>query len=427
MSFTAALKNQGYASFIVARLVSEAGDSIHQIAMLWLVYEVTGDPVLLSLAAVAAVIPHVLLSLPGGALVDSWNKKRVMIVSEMIRGGAVLAIPLYGDGPLLVQVVIAVGIVEGVSEAFFKPAQQAILPNLVASDNLDSANALSNMIGRTSQMFLIVGGAVVAVAGSFLAFYANAATFFASAVVLLFIPTAAGKSVDEETEDGETDARSSYVEQGHEKLADIRAGISFISSREILLSILVIDLVLNVAFTPLAVVLPVLTETVLHQESFTFGLIFGTLMAGRLFGGLVTRYFEDDIGDVRGQVIVGTLILGGVAFSGVGLLPRLPFTPIVGILVAMFLFGTLFGVGQISTNTLLYRVIPEDKRGIVFAVLIAMGNVTAPLSIAAAGPILEFVNPLDLLVAQSVLILVVGAWALSTELYGFHDALASDQ
>lgn len=421
MTFRAVLGERRFLLYWSARVVSQVGDSIQEIAMLWLVYEVTNDPGLLSIVALAAVLPQVLLSLPAGVLVDKWNRKHVMVVSEVVRAVVVLAIPLVGRGPYLVPVVVGVALVEGVFEAFFSPARQAIIPSLVDDEELDSANTLVNIGGRASQLFYAVGGVSVALFGSFLSFYVNSATFVVSSVLLVGVPASAGAVA------GASEERAAGMRaRAREAVADIKSGLRYLVDARVILAVLVFDLALSAVISPLSVVLPVYTSRVLEGGSVAFGFLLAVFIAGRIVAGGLVRAGESYIPAYRGRIVVVTIVLAGVVFAAIGVAPQLVEEVFAAVVASLILFGALFGVVQITGNTLLHKSIPDDKQGIIFSVLIAVGTATGPLAIAVIGQALELVAPQPVVLIQGAIVVAVGLWGVTTPVFGFRDADVAD-
>lgn len=423
MTFRAVLSQRSFFQYWVSYIITEIGSNIQVIAVLWLVHDVTKDPMLLSLAAAATFIPEVVFLLPAGALVDRWNRKHVIIVSEIVGGVAVLAIPLVGLGPYLVHVIVAVGLVEGITRAFSRPARKAIIPSLVDDDELDSGNTLIIVGGRISQLFYIFSGFFIAVFGSFLAFYINSITFFVSVILLLGVPTSCGQ-VDTETDD--EDSTAGVIDSSKETLSDIQRGLRYLLDARVVLAAIVLDLALHSVIAPLSVILPVYTTSVLQGDSVTFGFLLGLFVVGRLIAGGFVRLGESSIMLYRGRIIVFSIFLTGLTYLSFAFTPQLTTGAIMIMVGMMVLFGTFFGIVQIVGNTMLHKVIPDEKRGIVFAVLLSVGAATGPLSIIAAGPALEVFGLHLVIIVQGVLLLAVGAWCTTTPLFSFRDAEVTD-
>lgn len=410
MSFTRLLKTRGFLLYWVAQITSRIGDSIHEIALLWLVYDVAGDPTLLGAVVVAQLLPNIAVTLPAGSIVDRWNKKYVMVIAETIRAVSVLAIPLVGQGSpsLLIPVVIGVAALNGLMEGFFEPAREAILPELVSEEQYDSANVLSNLTARLAQLFYIVGGIIIALEGSFVAFYINSGTFIFAAAVYLFMPIGAVKDED-----------AAAFDAG-EMLSDIRNGLSYVSTQRLLLTFIVIESLLGGIVSAMSVILPIHASRLLGGGSELFGLLLGAFAVGLLVGTLCVRALESHVPDYRGRIITSCLAVSGVMLVGVGVAPQAVASNL-GSFVPLFAFGIFLGIVTITGNTLLYLVIPEDKRGMVFSVMLTVGQSVGPVFVVAVSLALDVVSTSMVFLVLGAATTGLGVWTLATPLWSFTD------
>jgi MFS family permease len=400
------LQERGFAALWLAEAVSRLGDGIHEIAILWLVYEVTGDPVLLSLVVVSSVLPSVLVSMPAGVLVDRLNRVHVMIVAHVVRAGVVLAIPMVGDSPGLVAVVVAVAAIASTMEAFFRPAREAIVPNLVGQENLDAANSLLQITDSASKMLYAAGGIVVGVFGSFAAFYVDAASFLVSASLLVAIPAAAG-STESRGDKSLTDAVG----------ADVIDGLRYVWQRRVLLSVVLMWTLTGLAMGPLGVVIPVFTRSTLNAGSTVFGLLYAAIYVGIFVGSLLLSRFDAVVAQNRGRFIVVGVVAAGSAFSAAAILPIHVPTPLVVAGLA-FLVAGLFVVCIWVPARAITQEVPDDVRGRVAAVVSATGTATLPIGVALVGPALTVLSAREILIAEGVLLVVSGLALAFTPLAG---------
>ena len=173
------------------QLVSALGDRIHQVALAFVVYGATESAFAVGLIFLVATLPNLLFGPIAGGLVDRWDHREVMIVSDLLRAGLVLLIPLAAVTNLALAYPI-VFLVTTVS-IFFRPAKGAILPRIVAQDDLIPANS-ALWVGETfADIFgYAVAGLFVALLGSQLplAFWVDSVTYIASAVLIASISVA---------------------------------------------------------------------------------------------------------------------------------------------------------------------------------------------------------------------------------------------
>jgi MFS family permease len=175
-----------FSAFWLAGTVSLFGDRLHQIALGVMVLAVTGSALQTGLVFLAATLPNLLLGPLAGTFVDRWDQKRVMIASDLLRAGLVLLLPFVVEANVLL-VYPLVFTVTSVS-LFFRPAKAAILPRIVARDDLIPANGaiwtgetLADIAGYP------LAGVFVAFLGTnlALAFWVDAMTYIVSAVLLV--------------------------------------------------------------------------------------------------------------------------------------------------------------------------------------------------------------------------------------------------
>ncbi|MFW5917998.1 MAG: MFS transporter [Haloferacaceae archaeon] len=395
----ALLRERGFAALWLAQLITRIGDSIHEIALIWIVYEVTGDPTLITVVALASFTPGVVLSIPAGVVVDRVNRRYLLVAAEGIRGVVTLAIPFVGEGPYLIPVVVAVALIASTMETFFGPAQQAMIPRLVSPADLDAANSLNNLTLSTSRLFYALGGVIVGFGGSFLAFYINAATFLLSALVLLAIPAAAGVP---EVEAG-TERSSPSL------LAEAREGFRFIRESPALVSVITMGVFIDFAFVPLVVVLPIFAATVVGGGSVTYGLLLGSYFAGTLVGNLLISPLRGFVNAHRGPVMVGSTMFTGLGVTLAAIVPTVAPFPLAGAALGLALAGAANPFFNVPLITYTQLSVPDEKRGKVMSVMRLGITGAAPIGIALAGPLVEAFGPVAVLLGIGAVIGIAGA------------------
>jgi MFS family permease len=175
-----------FSAFWLGQTISLFGDRLHQIALGVLVYGATNSPLLTGLVFLAATLPNLLLAPIAGTFVDRWDQKTVLVVSDLLRAGLVLLLPLaalQGIGYVypLVFAVTAVSI-------FFRPAKAAVVPRIVRPDELMAANSATWMSDTMADLIgFPLAGLFVAFLGPSLplAFWADSATYVISAVLIV--------------------------------------------------------------------------------------------------------------------------------------------------------------------------------------------------------------------------------------------------
>ena len=183
--------DSSFSALWTGQLVSLIGDRVHQVALATLVLVATNSPLAVGAVFLISTLPNLLFGPIAGTLVDRWDRREVMVVSDLLRAGLVLLIPIAAVTDL-VLVYPLVFLVTTIS-IFFRPAKAAIVPRLVGGADLVAANSALSI----AETFADIGG--FALAGLFvallgsqlpLAFWVDAATYVASAVLIATIAVA---------------------------------------------------------------------------------------------------------------------------------------------------------------------------------------------------------------------------------------------
>ncbi|RBI59165.1 hypothetical protein DMJ13_23620 [halophilic archaeon] len=409
MALRRTLSHRSFRRLWFGQLASRIGDSVHEIALVWVVYEVTGDPTLLSLTFVASFLPTVVLSLPAGAIVDRINRKWVLVSSDLVRATVVLAIPYVGSGPLLIPTVLAVAVVTGVVDAIDGPARGAFVPRLVPDEDLDAANSLIRTTSSLSQVLFAAGGVVVALFGSFVAFYVDAATFLVSAAFVATIPGKHGEPNREASTDAET---VSLRERGRSAVgnmvADVRSVLRFVRERPVLLNLLVLQAVLQFAVAPINVAVPVFAPTLAVEGGLALGLLYSVFFTGMTTGTLVIGRFDEVVENTRGVLIIAGILGFGGCLAAATLLARDVVTFTVASLGLFALAGLSFAAATVPGQTLGQLLVPDERRGRYTGVASTLGSGAFVVGLGLSGPLIELASARATLVGVGAAVIVVG-------------------
>jgi MFS family permease len=349
----------------VARLISITGSEAAHIALVALVLGRTGSPAWVALALVASIGTQSLVSPLAGLVGDRLDRRRVMIASDLAAAGCFVALALVG-APWAAIVLAAAA---AIAESPFVPASQAAIPNLVPDGRLAWANGTlttHRMVGHLAGP--LAGGALVAVAGPAGAFLVNAASFAASAALVVSV---------------RGDFRARRVARAAEGGA--LAGFRFLVREPVLR-------VVTAAYAVflLGVGVVVVAELPLAQAFGTGSIGFGMLAAGWGGGGLVGAALSTRL--LRGRSEVAGLVVGlslmGVGLSAGGVSPW--FAPVV----AGMLVGGLGGaIMHVAEQTLVQRRAPDAVRSRVVAAGEGVALVAFGVSFGAGGPLVGALGP----------------------------------
>ena len=184
MTFSTSVAPLRYAPFRslwLASVASNVGSFVQTVAASWLMQELTGSPLWVSAMAASGTLPLLFLALPAGALADILDRRKVMLVSQVVMGIAATAMAALAFLELLnPPLLLGLGLLLGVGVAFNLPAWQAMVPDLVPRELVANAVALNSVAFNVARAVgPAIGGLLVAAAGAGWAFLINSLSFLA--------------------------------------------------------------------------------------------------------------------------------------------------------------------------------------------------------------------------------------------------------
>src|SRR5436309_601038 len=181
-------RNRDYMLLWWGQMISAVGTRVSMLAFPLFVLALTHSPAQAGLIGAMRGLPYALLILPAGALVDRWNRKRVMILCDIGRAIALGSIPIALIlGRLTIVQLYVVSLVEGILFTFFGLAETACLPQVVAKEQLPTAAAQGMAIDSVSELIGPAIGGVLYSIGRAIPFLTDAISYAASALSLFFI------------------------------------------------------------------------------------------------------------------------------------------------------------------------------------------------------------------------------------------------
>src|SRR6266540_3192431 len=181
------LRHRDFGLLWAGMSISIVGDGAYQVALAWQVYLLSDTPTALSIVGAAATLPNLLFVLFAGILADRFERRKVLIVADLMRGVANAAIGILAiTGQLELWHVIASSVVYGVGQSLFGPAFTALVPDLVPKEDLPQANAVDSLVRPLGLSLLgpALGGLLIAATGAGTALLLDAASFGVSIAAL---------------------------------------------------------------------------------------------------------------------------------------------------------------------------------------------------------------------------------------------------
>jgi len=194
MTLFAPLRIRDFRFLWIGLVVSLVGDGMFFVAIAWQVYELSDTPTALSVVGIALSTPHVVLLLIGGVVSDRFDRRKVMIAADLVRGIAVGVLGVLAlAGTIQIWHIVALAAFYGAGTAFFGPAFDAIVPDLVPSNLLVQANSMDQFVRPAAWQLMgpALGGVVIGIWSVGGAFLLDAVTFVGSIAALSIPPSRA--------------------------------------------------------------------------------------------------------------------------------------------------------------------------------------------------------------------------------------------
>ena len=368
------LRNRNFLLLLGGQTISNVGDIIFDTSLtLWIATKVASGkpwaPLAVSGVLVAATIPVLVVGPAAGVFVDRWNKRKTMLLSDVMRAVLVaLLLPVTGVSSVEVQIVAiyTVVLLAGVGAQFFSPARVAIIADIVDDRHLPQAASLSQLL---SSLALVISPALAAPVffslGMQWSLMLNCFSFVVSLVAISFVrprpPSGEGAP-----------------EHSRSFLREFAAGMQFFAGNSVLKTMLIAAVIVMLgagAFNALSFFF--LTEN-LHASPELFGIVGTTFGMGTLAGAILASAFASRLGLTRvfsyATVAVGVFVL---------VLARL--SSLAPALVVLFLLGAAVPALQVTLGPLLLQVTPREIIGRVVSVMGPFTSAAEMVSMFVAG------------------------------------------
>jgi len=354
------------------QMVSKFGNYLYSIALPWYVFSLTNSKGDLVLTGLAETIPPI-AGLFVGVWVDRWNKRRTMVISDLLRGGIavilfILTRTVESLSYLLASTLILVVMLKLIGTVF-SPAQSTLLPQLVPAEQLTQAMGVNQSIGSVAGLLgLFGGGTLLSILGAPLLFLFNGISFFVSSISLLFIRSREkGSSLR---------PRTSFLKEWRE-------GIQVIFTLAGVLRVCLLGLIANFSLSAFDITMVAWVKGPMHGNGLVLGLLNGGFMTGSIVGGLLLNRVAKRI-SMSHILLFGCILLG--LFDGSIAL----FTTQYWSLPLMCLSGATIGVVNGTIGSSAVQLIPQHLRGRIFSVLGSLSTLSQPLGIAVFGELMIY-------------------------------------
>lgn len=399
---TTPLRNRDFKRLFWGVAATTIGQQMTLVAVPFQVYLLTGSSLMVGLTSVVALVPLVVFGLLGGAIADAMDRRRLMLVTA---GGAAVTSALLavqallpGGGNLALLWVLTAFV--SAFAAVNQPTRSAVIPAIVGTAGIPAANAL---VMTVRQVAVIVGpllaGLLIAAGSLFLAYAVDAIGFLLALLLLRGLPSLPPQGVAGPLRLGAA-------------VRGVGEGFAFLRTQPVLLTTFVVDVIAMLFAWPQAV-FPELSQTRFEESPNSLGWLFAGISIGALVMGLASGWVSRV--DRQGAVVLGAIVVWGVAIIGFGLAPTL-WLAVLCLAVA----GAGDMVSAVLRTSMLQEAAPDAMRGRmqgVFLVVVAggprLGDLRAGAMASAAGVgVAMWTGGVVIIVAMVVVALVVPSFWL---------------
>jgi MFS family permease len=392
------LRNPNFRMLWTGQIISDFGDSLTNLALLIIINQLTSSTAALATMLIMLAIPQVTFGLVAGVYVDRWNRKTVMIASDVVRGVLVLGFIFVSSVDVL-WLMYLIGFVQASVGTLFTPARSALLPNLVERDALLPANSISQS-SRIIFNVLGTGAAGVLVAATSMvwpAFVVDGASFLASAFLIGRIRVSGEAARPAQAASEAAGMGAAVRAMG----VQLREGVGLILHSRLLSGTLVAAAVTMLGLGAVNVLLVPLVINDLSLPATWFGVIEFAQMASMVAAGGLVAVIAAKVKPAN-IISVALLALGGL----IALIAAA--TNIYILIGIMFLVGWFVTPLNASIATIVQTSVDDNIRGRTGAALNTLVSTASLVSMALAGVLAESIGVRNVFIVGGALAAVAG-------------------
>jgi MFS family permease len=345
-----ALTHRRFRYLWLGLLISMAGTQMQLWAIFWHIRTLTDQPIALGGVGLARILPVVIFSLIGGAIADTLNRRRIMLVTQVSLAFLALILGwLTLEGQINLVWIYAITALQAVAAAFDLPARQALVPNLLPARDLPNAFSLNSIAAHVGAIIgPALSGLVIAGFGQSYVYLINAVSFVAVILALL----AMGPVQQQGRPEGETEGvgRRPLV-----SLEAIREGVAFILTHPLILPTMLMDFFATF-FSSANTLMPIIAVDILKVGAVEYG----WLSAAQAIGAVATALVISQVSQIRrqGPVFLLSVVAFGLATILFGFVRNFWLA-----MLALALIGAADAVSTIIRNTIRQLRTPDYIRG----------------------------------------------------------------
>lgn len=383
--------NRNVTTLWLAQLISYMGDAVYQLALIWLIFDITDSSVVTGIVAMSAYLPAIIFGLLGGVFADKYNRLRIMHIANVSQSLTVIIIPItlyYGVADAMLLGLLA--FVRSSFGTLFPPALNAFIPEVVDKKGLTKVNSIN---ATSMQLAYLLGPAVAGVLLGIISvsklFIFDAFSFLGASFLLLFV----------------VKKRKPPLRESHATFSQLKSGFIYIIQHRSIGYLILLTILNNIFIMGPAIVgMPILVKSVLDGTASDFAFVEAGMAGGMLMGSWFVYRFSHRFNN--GLLLLIGLLWDGITYAFFYWVPSVPVA-----IVMIVIHGIGIPVITITRTAIIQRNTPNEYHGRLFSMVhLAIVGMTA-LSSALVG-ILASLMPVP------VVFLIFGIGAFVSGLIG---------
>lgn len=352
-------ENINFLLLIIGKNTSKFGNIIYDVALVYWIVEKTNSAKMFGIITSVALLPEIILSFFSGVAVDKFNKKIILIITDIVSGIVCIICSFVVKSSIInLPALVVVSFFLGSCNALFSPAIKAILPEIVSKEKLIKYNGISTTISQiTSVITPMIAGVFLSVLGLNISILLvlNGITFFVSAIFELFISY-----------------QSNAITIKNEKyLESFINGLKYLKSSDIVLRLVIISAVVNFFITSYAILLPLCVNNNFSGMTALYGNALALQSLGGILAGLSIFIKFIKLNELKSIKL--SLFLIGVSMI------ILYFHSQIIICISNFLFGFSLSRFNILFFTIVQKNVDEKYMGRVLSIIILIALSIMPI------------------------------------------------
>jgi len=390
--FFRSLHHRNFRLLWIGQALQSEGQWMEQVARGWLLWELSHDPFVLGLYGALRSLPAIVMALPAGLLADRVSRVRLLQAAQV--AACVLAFSfglLVETGAITVWLIMLFAVANGTAEVMRRPASQALISNLVPSQDMMNAVAINEVAQYTMRILgPVLAGALIAPFGVASVFYLRGALYLVAVVTtgLIKLPPAAVQPV------------------GRTVWQNLGETFQYLGSNRVVLAVVLMGVIQGVVGQPYQYLMPVFADEIFHVDALGLGFLTAAAGVGALVGALVLAA----MGNVRR---VGLLLLGALLAYG-GCMIAFSLAPAYSIALLLLLaVGASQAMFLAMRPTLVQLLVRDELRGRVFSVTHLTRGTLSPGGAYASGLLATMFNAQAAVTALGASIILIGLGCIS--------------